>query len=83
MVAGVGAVIFSTGTYYPQVHPQVVENPAGRAEAFDQTSSHAADMILAAVKCVLTHCAFEPDSFVVARGANSASAPSDALLGYP
>jgi DNA-binding FrmR family transcriptional regulator len=49
MVAGVGAVIFSTGTYYPQVHPQVVENPAGRAEAFDQTSSHAADMILAAV----------------------------------
>jgi hypothetical protein len=49
MVAGEGAMIFPTGTYYPQVHPQVVENPAGRAEAFDQTSSHAADMILSAV----------------------------------
>jgi hypothetical protein len=49
MVAGDGAVIFPTGTYYPQVHPQVVENPAGRAEGFDQTSSHVTDMILTSV----------------------------------
>jgi hypothetical protein len=32
MVAGEGAMIFPTGTYYPQVHPQVVENPADLAE---------------------------------------------------
>jgi hypothetical protein len=32
MVPGDRAMIFPTGTYYPQVHPQVVENPAGLAE---------------------------------------------------
>jgi hypothetical protein len=33
--------IFPTGAYYPQLHPQAVENTSGRLGRFDRTTSHA------------------------------------------
>jgi hypothetical protein len=32
--------IFPTGAYYPQLHPQAVENTSGALERFDWTTSH-------------------------------------------
>jgi hypothetical protein len=83
MVAGDGAVIFPTGTYYPQVHPQVVENPAGRAEAFDQTSSHVTDVIFTAVNAGSIMAPLNPSRSSLLAEQNSAFTPSDTLLGYP
>jgi len=73
-------MIFPTGTYYPQVHPQVVENPLGLAEDLWPNIVTCRWHDLVGRQLVLIHRAFEPDSFVLARGGNGASAPSGTVL---
>jgi hypothetical protein len=38
-----GHVIFPIGAYYPQAHPQAVENTGVRIFRFDRTISHCFD----------------------------------------